>query len=71
MLVLTRQAGERIFVGDGITITVVATGSKRVRIGIEAPPGVTIDREEIRCRRQREERLAYGDASRHHAVIPR
>ena len=48
MLVLTRAEGERIIIGDDIVVMVVGTKSGRYRIGIEAPKGVTIDREEVR-----------------------
>jgi sRNA-binding carbon storage regulator CsrA len=35
-----RHEGEKIFVGDRVDITVVATHDKKVRIGIEAPPDI-------------------------------
>lgn len=47
MLVLTRKVGEAVIVGGEIRITVTALGSGRVRIGIEAPPHVTILRSEL------------------------
>ena len=47
MLVLTRRPGEQIVIGDGIRVTVVSLGPGRVKIGIEAPPNVRIDRQEI------------------------
>lgn len=47
MLVLTRKMGERIMIGDGIVITVLQIGPNKVRIGIDAPAGVTILREEL------------------------
>jgi carbon storage regulator len=47
MLCLTRKNGERIMVGDGIVITVIESMNGRVRIGVEAPQGVRIDREEV------------------------
>lgn len=50
MLVLTRRPGESIIIGDGIKLTVVNLGPGRVKIGIEAPPNVRIDREEIHSR---------------------
>jgi carbon storage regulator len=58
MLVLTRHDGERIFVGDGIVITVIAAQHGKARIGVNAPPDMTIDREEIRRRKLDEERFA-------------
>lgn len=54
MLVLTRRPGESIIIGDGIKLTVVNVGPGRVKIGIEAPPHVRIDREEIHTRIQQE-----------------
>lgn len=47
MLLLTRKPGEKIMVGDHIEITVVAVQGSKVRLGIAAPHGVAIHREEI------------------------
>lgn len=47
MLVLSRKPGERILVGDDITVTVVRIGPNNVRIGIEAPRSMNIVREEL------------------------
>ncbi len=47
MLVLSRKTGERIMIGDQITITVVRIGPNNVRIGIEAPREMNIVREEL------------------------
>ncbi|HEY4312484.1 MAG TPA: carbon storage regulator [Pirellulales bacterium] len=47
MLVLSRKVGERIVVGDNITITVVRMGQGNVRIGIDAPDHMPIVREEL------------------------
>src|SRR2546421_10707244 len=54
MLVLTRRPGEQIVIGNGIRVTVVSVGPGRVKIGIEAPPSVRIDRSEIHDRIQQE-----------------
>lgn len=54
MLVLTRRLGESIIIGNGIKLTLVSIGPGRVKIGIEAPPNVRIDREEIHTRIQNE-----------------
>ncbi len=51
MLILSRREGERILIGDGVVITVVDILQNKVRIGIEAPGAVSIDREEIRAAR--------------------
>ncbi len=47
MLVLSRCIGEKIFIGDGICITLVDVDRGRVRLGIEAPRDVAIYREEL------------------------
>jgi carbon storage regulator len=52
MLVLTRRPGEEIVIDGNIRITLVSVKGDRVRIGIEAPPTVVVDRQEIHERRQ-------------------
>ena len=52
MLVLTRRPGEEIVIDGNIRITVVAVKGDRIRIGIEAPPSVVVDRQEIHERRK-------------------
>ena len=47
MLVLTRRQSEAIIIANNIKITVVSVGPGRVKLGIEAPPDVRIDRQEI------------------------
>jgi len=47
MLVLTRKVGERILVGKDVIVTAVRIGHRAVRIGIEAPDGTRIMREEL------------------------
>lgn len=54
MLILTRRVGESLIIGDDITITVLAVKGNQVRIGIDAPKGVAVNREEI-YKRIREE----------------
>lgn len=61
MLVLTRKAGEQIIIANNIRITVVAVGPGRVKIGIEAPPSVSIDRQEIHDRKQVEDAPADAE----------
>lgn len=48
MLVLSRKVGERILIGDNISVTVVRITGGGVRIGIEAPPDMTVIRQELR-----------------------
>jgi carbon storage regulator len=47
MLVLTRRPNESIIIANNIRITVVSVGPGRVKLGIEAPPDVRVDRKEI------------------------
>jgi carbon storage regulator len=48
MLVLTRKYQEKIRIGDNITITVLRTKGKAVRLGIEAPTNVPVVRGELK-----------------------
>lgn len=47
MLVLTRKVGESFKIGDDITVKVVESRDRKMRIGIEAPPDVTVTRTEL------------------------
>lgn len=47
MLVLTRKHQEKIRIGENITITVLKTKGKTVRLGIEAPAEVPVIRGEL------------------------
>ncbi len=47
MLVLTRKPGERVLIGDDIVVTIIESRGDGVRIGIDAPRGVRIHREEV------------------------
>jgi carbon storage regulator len=50
MLLLTRNKGECIMIGDEIKITILEIQSNQVRIGINAPRDVVVNREEIHQR---------------------
>jgi carbon storage regulator len=54
MLILSRNIGEVVRVGDNIEVTVVAVNGHQVRLGINAPREVVVDREEIANRKQHE-----------------
>ena len=47
MLILGRRAGDSIVIGGDIRVVVLASDRGGVRLGIEAPPHVTILRGEI------------------------
>jgi carbon storage regulator len=69
MLILTRRAGEALRIGDDIEVTVMAVNGSQVRIGINAPRDVAVDREEIaeRKRRDREAMIDPAIAHRGHS----
>lgn len=50
MPILTRRPGEAIRIGDEIEIFVVAVNGNQVRLGINAPKSVAVQREEIYAR---------------------
>ena len=50
MLVLSRKVGERIWIGEDISVTVVRITGGGVRIGIEAPHESPVVREELKKR---------------------
>lgn len=62
MLIMTRQVGEKIIIGDDIEIVItgVSHNGNQVRIGVEAPRDVSVHREEIYQRIQKERRLAQA-----------
>jgi carbon storage regulator len=61
MLVLARKVGEKILIGENISVTVVRIAPGVVRIGVEAPAEMPILREEIQS--QLEERDLHGQAT--------
>jgi carbon storage regulator len=58
VLVITRKSGERICVGDDVTVTVLEIAGSSVRLGIEAPASVPVHRYEIWAAVQEENRAA-------------
>ncbi len=56
MLILTRRVGETVIIGNDVTVTILGLKTNQVRVGINAPKGVAVHREEIyeRIRRERQ-----------------
>ena len=47
MLVLSRKPGERVLIGENVSVTIVRIGPNSVRLGIDAPRDLNIVREEL------------------------
>lgn len=61
MLILTRKIGDKIIIEDNIIITVLGTKNAQVRLGIEAPKEISVDREEVYQRKRAEKELVLKD----------
>jgi carbon storage regulator len=58
MLILTRRPGERVVIGEDVLVTVMEVSGQTVRLGITAPQGLPIYREEIWLAVKEENRAA-------------
>ena len=56
MLVLTRKPSQSIIIGDGVEVQVLSVAGEKVRLGITAPRDVSIFRNEVYDRIERENR---------------
>ena len=63
MLILTRRVGESIVVGDDIVLTVFEVRGDAVRIGIDAPKSVRVNRKEVyeEIQRSNEQAVSTSD----------
>lgn len=59
MLILTRNPGQIIMINDDISIHYVSIRGNQIRLGIDAPPHVTIHRKEIWHQIKEEKRREY------------
>ncbi len=55
MLVLTRHCGEQLIIDGDIVLTVVAIEGNKIRLGVQAPKSVRVDRQEVHARRMAEQ----------------
>lgn len=56
MLILSRRIGETIVINQDIRVTVLDIKGAQVRIGVEAPRGIPVDRLEIADRKAQSHR---------------
>jgi carbon storage regulator len=47
VLILTRRIGETVMIGDEVVVTVLRVKGNQVRLGVEAPKHISVQREEI------------------------
>jgi carbon storage regulator len=70
MLVLTRKYQQKIRIGENITITVLRTKGKAVRLGIEAPSNVPVIRGELSFEHASEEVADTADTLSFEEAVP-
>ena len=58
MLILTRKLGESIIIEDNIKVTVVDINNQQIKLGIDAPKHITINREEVAKKVKEENQLS-------------
>ncbi len=58
MLILTRRLGESIIIEDNIKVTVVDISNQQIKLGIDAPKHITINREEVAKKVKEENQLS-------------
>ena len=52
MLVLTRKAGQTLVIGENVRVTVLSVKGNTIRLGIEAPKEISVEREELRLKQK-------------------
>lgn len=71
MLVLSRRPGESLRIGHDVVVTVIEVRGDQVRIGIDAPREVPVNREEIYRELEAENTAAADAAARARQVVAR
>lgn len=60
-LILTRRPGETIEIGSNVTITFLGFKGSQMRVRIDAPKDISVDRGEIRERKAQESGFQPGE----------
>jgi len=63
MLILTRRLGESVLIGDQIRVKVLSVRGAQVRLGIDAPRDVQVNRDEVVDPDLKDERGAARESS--------
>jgi len=63
MLILSRNPGESLHIGDSITVRILSVRGDRVRLGVDAPRAMEVHREEVvqRIRRRAEQPASFPE----------
>ena len=71
VLILTRRVGEKVMIGDDVSVTVLRVKGNQVRLGVEAPKSVSVQREEIfnRMKIEAEGRDISGEEAEESAAV--
>lgn len=62
MLILTRKPDETLVINESIRVRVMSVNGNQVRIGIDAPKDIEVDREEIFLAKQKGRKVASAPA---------
>jgi carbon storage regulator len=68
MLVLSRKVGERILIGDQISIVIVRINGNAVRVGIDAPTDLSVIRAELK-QRMEQDKAAQESAAQNESAL--
>jgi carbon storage regulator len=61
MLMLTRRPGERLMIGNNVVVQIMEIKGNQVRVGVEAPKDIDVDREEIFMKKQNDRNKSTGN----------
>ena len=64
MLILTRKIGETLMIGDDVKVSILGIKGNQIRVGIHAPKSVSVHREEIYNKIQKEKELNDDSGNR-------
>lgn len=63
MLVITRRVGEKLIIGENVAVVVLGAKGNQIRIGVDAPRDVTVNRDEIHQRILKEQKALKSNSA--------